>query len=83
MQFNNFVIISPWEFSVAMASKPRGRLADFLLFSIALYPFNICTKLESSFFSGFGGEVFFFLNLMLPWKPNKMATDHETHKLGR
>ena len=23
------------------------------------------------------------LNLMLPWKPNKIATGHETHKWGR
>ena len=29
MQFNHFLIISLWEFSVAMATKPRGRLADF------------------------------------------------------
>ena len=35
MQLNYFLIISLWEFSVAMAAKPRGRLADFQLFSIA------------------------------------------------
>ena len=41
------------------------------------YPFNICTKLESYCFSGFGRVVIKkippFWNLMLPWKPNKMA----------
>ena len=26
---------------------------------------------------------YFFSNLMLPWKPNKVATGHETHKMGR
>ena len=26
---------------------------------------------------------FFFLNLMLPWQPNKMAPGHQTHKLSR
>ena len=49
-------------------------------------PSNICTKLEYCF-SGFGGVIkkffFFFLNLMLPWQPNKIATGHQTHKLGR
>ena len=30
--------ISLWEFSVAMATKPKGRLADFYLFSISLTP---------------------------------------------
>ena len=29
MQFNHFLIISLWEFSVAMATKLRDRLADF------------------------------------------------------
>ena len=51
------------------------------------YPFNIWTKLESYCFSGFGGLVIktnpFCLNLMLPWNPNKIATGHEIHKLGR
>ena len=51
------------------------------------YPSNICTKLESYCFSGFGvvikKKTLFFSNLMLPWKPNKMATGHETQKLGR
>ena len=28
-------------------------------------------------------KILFFLNLMLPWQPNKMATGHQTHKLGR
>ena len=49
------------------------------------YLFNICTKLESYCFSGFGVVVKKknpFFNLMLPWKPNKTATGHETHKLG-
>ena len=26
---------------------------------------------------------FFFLNLMLPWQPNKIVTGHKTHKLVR
>ena len=53
------------------------------------YPFNICTKLES-FCSVVLEELslkkkspFFFLNLMLPWQPNKIVTGHKTHKLGR
>ena len=49
--------------------------------------FVICTKLESYCFSGFGGVVIkeksFFQLTLLPWKPNKIATGHETHKLGR
>ena len=54
-------------------------------------PSNICTKLESYCFSGFEGIIilkkiffsFFFLNLMLPWQPNKRVTGHQTHKLDR
>ena len=38
-------------------SNEIGRLADFLLVFNCPYPFNICTKLESSSFSGFGGVV--------------------------
>ena len=37
MQFNYFLIISLGEFSVAMATKPRGRLADIKLFSISTH----------------------------------------------
>ena len=63
--------------------------ADCRLLAIfnCLYPFNICIKLQSYCLSGFGAvvikKIFFFLNLMLPWKPNKMATGHEMHKRGR
>ena len=32
MQFNHLSIISLWELSVAMATKPRGRSSQFLLF---------------------------------------------------
>ena len=69
-----------------MTTKPRGRLADFLSIFNCPYPFNICTKLESYYFSGFGGlvnEKIFFFFLILPWKPNKILTGHERHKLGR
>ena len=44
------------------------------------YPFNICTKLESYCFSGFGEVVIkksFFLKLTLPWKPTEMVSGHE------
>ena len=36
VQFNHFPIISLWELSVAMATKPRGRLPNFMLFGIVL-----------------------------------------------
>ena len=51
------------------------------------YTSNIYTKLELYCFSGFrGGHLkihFFFLNLMLPWQPNKMGIGHKMYKLGR
>ena len=50
------------------------------------YPSNICTKLELYCFSYFERVVIYknpFLNLILPWQPNKMAASHKTHKLGR
>ena len=36
MQLNHFPIISLWELSVAMATKPKDRSPQFQLFSIAL-----------------------------------------------
>ena len=56
--FNNFPIISLWELSVAMATKPRGILAilgKLLAILNCPYPSIICTKLESYCFSHFGG----------------------------
>ena len=44
MQFNHF-LISVWEFSVAMTTKPRDRLADLAIFNCT-YPFNICTQIS-------------------------------------
>ena len=70
MQFNHFPIISLWELSVAMATKPR-QITTILDILNCPYPSNICTKFESYCFLGFEGVViylFFFLNLMLPWQ---------------
>ena len=83
-QFNHFPIISLWELSVAMATKPRDRLAKLLAILKCPSPSNICIKLESHYFTSSGGVViFFFSSMMLPWQLNKMATDHQRHKLGR
>ena len=55
VQFNHFPIISVWELSVAMATKPQtAKLLDILNCPM---PSNISTKLESYCFSGFGGIV--------------------------
>ena len=75
MQFNYFLIISIWKFSVAMATKPRGRLADLQLFSTG--PTQLIFVPNSPTASVFFLRVVIiivFFNLMLPWKPNKMAT---------
>ena len=52
--YKSMDFLLPWQ--------PRGRLADFLAIFNCPYPFNICTKLESYCFSGFGRVVinFFF-----------------------
>ena len=69
-------------------NQTKRQICRFLAVFNCPYPYNICTNLEFYCFSGFGEVVikkllFFFLNLMLPWKPNEMATGHETHKLDR
>ena len=68
-------------------NQTKRQTAELLALLNCPMPSIICTKLESYCFSGFGGAVIkkihFFFNLMLPWQPNKMATGHQTHKLGR
>ena len=89
VQFNHFLIKSLWKLSVAMATKLRDRSPNFLLFGIVLsqaifMPIVLLLQwfwrschLKTHFF------FFFFLNLMLTWQPNKIATGHQTYKLGR
>ena len=48
-KFNHFPIISLWDISAAMATKPRGRSP--------ILPSNILTKLGTNRFNGFGGVV--------------------------
>ena len=84
MQFNHFLNLSLWEFSMAMATKPRGRLAGIELHSIALTHLTfVPNKSPMLQWLCSGSHYFFLIYLMLPWKPNKMATGHEAHKLGR
>ena len=88
VKFNHsLIIISPWELSVAMATKPRGRPPNILLLGIVLRQATSVQNYSYCFFNGSGGAVIqkipFFFNLMLPWQANKIVTGHQTHKLGR
>ena len=87
VQFNHFPIISLWELSVAMATKLRGRRQMFGYFKLSYakqHLYQIRVLLLQRFLEELSFKKFLsFLNLMLPWQPNKMATGHQTHKLGR
>ena len=64
-------------------TQTKRQITTILAIPNCPYPSNICTKLESYCLSGFEGvsfKKFFFLNLMLPWQPNKIAAGHKTHK---
>ena len=66
-------------------NQTKRQIGRLIAIFISPYPFNICTKLDSYCFSGFGGvaikkQLFFFkLNVAMETKLN----DHEMHKLGR
>ena len=66
-----------------LGNQTKRQIGRLLAIFSCPYPFNICTKLESYYFSGFGDVVIkknpFCLNLMLPWKPNKIATGQCTN----
>ena len=67
-------------------NKTKGQITITLAILNCPYPSIICTKLESHTASVVLEEMSFkknpfFLNLMLPWQPNKMANGHKTHKL--
>ena len=57
LQFNQFPNISLGELSVAMASKPRGKIIIILAIFKSLYTNNILTLLGTNRFYGFGEVV--------------------------
>ena len=93
MQFNNFLIIRLWEFLLPWQPNQMADHHNFSYFELSLvkqhlYQIRIILHqkiLEELSFKKFFFFFFyfFFLNLMLPWQPNKIATGHQTYKLGR
>ena len=85
-KFNHFPVISLWEISVSVATKPRDRSPQFLLFWNALTQASFVPNQSNNasvILKELSFKIFFFQNWMLPWQPNKMITGHKTHKLGR
>ena len=81
-----FSIIGLWELSVAMATKPRCRSHhNFSYFELSL-PKQHLYKIRVILLQWFWRSCHLKKVLLKPkvaWQPNKMATGHKTHELGR
>ena len=70
-----------------MATKPEANHHNFSYFELSL-PKQQLYKIRKLLLQWFWRRChlkhfFFFLNLMLPWQPNKIAIGHKTHILSR
>ena len=82
VQFNHFPIIRsfllPWQ---PNQDADRQKFGYFELSYAMQHLYQIVVLLLLWFWRSSHLFIIFFLNLMLPWQPNKMATGHQTHKL--
>ena len=84
LQFNHFPIISLWEFPVANQGAQPHNFSFFELSLPKQHLYKIRVILLQWFWRSWHlKKSFFFLNLMSPWQPNKMAIRHKTHTLGK